>query len=380
MNPVWPLVHSVPTGSPRLNARPLRVLQVVSSSATSGAEHHTVVVARMLAKLGHHVEVVCPPIPWMAEALAESGIVAHAIDMKAGAGLPAQIAVHRLVRKGRFDLVHAHLSRATYLGWVACSLNRIPLVSSVHVETKEPIYKWIGRGRNRLVAVSNYIHGVLKGQGARAENIDVVYNGTDFASIETQAVQDVYREFAIPEGRRLVGLVGRVAPEKGHHIAVQALSKVLPEAPDAHLLFVGRTDGDFPQQLMQEVRELGVEEHVTFTGNREDVPRLLDAMAFSILPSVMESFGLAVIECMARGRPVVASNVGALTELVHHEETGLLVDQTPEAFARAMQFLLAHPDQCQSMGRKARMVIQEKFTVAQMVERLESVYAKAVGA
>lgn len=334
----------------------------------------------MLAKHGHHVEVVCPPIPWITSALAESGIPTHPVDMKAMVGLKGQSHVLGIVRRGKFDLIHSHLSRATYIGVVAGTLSGVPLVSTVHVETREPIYKYIGRGRNRLVAVSNYIHGVLKGRGARAESIDVVYNGTDFATAEVGTTEAVHHEFGIPTERQLVGLVGRVAPEKGHHIAVQALPHVLDQAPDTQLLFVGRTDGDFHEQLREEADRLGVADHLTFTGNREDVPRLFDAMAFSILPTVMESFGLAVIECMARGRPVVASNVGALSELVKHDETGLLVEQSPTAFAQAMTYLLANPETCARMGRNARMVIQEKFTVEQMVERLEAVYYKVVGA
>src|SRR4029079_19094348 len=122
----------------------------------------------------------CPPIPWMLESLGQAGISTHPMDMKALLGLKGQKQMLGIVRNGRFDLIHAHLSRATYLGLVSGALYKVPLVCTVHVETKEPVSKYIGPGRNRLVAVSNYIHGVLKGQGARAESIDVVYNGTDF--------------------------------------------------------------------------------------------------------------------------------------------------------------------------------------------------------
>lgn len=333
----------------------------------------------MLKKHGHHVEVVCPPIPWMLESLEESQIPTHSLDMRAKLGLQGQKRMFSIVKHGHFDLIHSHLSRATYLGLVAGTLLHVPLVTTVHVETREPIYRIIGRGRNRIVAVSNYIHGVLKGRGVRASAIDVVYNGTDFADVSFEENFSVHREFNIPETRQLVGLVGRVAPEKGHHIALEALPRVLDQSPETQLVFVGRTDGEFHEQLRSEAVRLGVDSHITFTGNREDVPRMFDAMTFSILPTVMESFGLAVIECMARGKPVVASNVGALAELVAHEETGLLVEQTPEAFAKAMSYLLEHPEACQRMGRKARMVIQEKFTVSQMVERLEAIYQSVGG-
>ncbi|MCW5937852.1 MAG: glycosyltransferase family 4 protein [Fimbriimonadaceae bacterium] len=349
----------------------------MSSSATSGAEHHCLVLARRLAARGHSVEVVCPPIDWMQESLAEANIPCHPMDMREGGGRTAIGKVSSIVRRGGFSLIHSHLSRATYLGAIASAFHRVPLVSTVHVETREPIYRFITWGSNRIIAVSNYIHGVLKGRGVRSDAIDVVYNGTDFADRNQGDSTAVHREFGIPEGRRLVGLVGRIAPEKGHHIALEAFANLAQEHTDTQLMFVGRAEGDFPGQLREEVTKLGLADRVTFTGDRSDVARLFDAMEFSILPTVMESFGLAVIECMARGRPVVASKVGALGELIEHGENGLLVEQTSEAFAHAMRQLLADPVLVDRMGRLARIRIQERFTVAQMVERIEAVYYRA---
>ncbi|MBS1707865.1 MAG: glycosyltransferase family 4 protein [Armatimonadetes bacterium] len=362
-----------------MNTPCLRVLQVVSSSATSGAERQTLLISKRLARDGHHVEVVCPPIEWMVNELEQSGIHCHPIDMRAGWGLPAIRRIAQVTKAGRFQVIHAHLSRATYLGLVVGTARGVPLVSTVHVETKEPVYKFSAHGKNRLVAVSNFIRGVLRGQGVRDRFIDVVYNGTDFSDVTLDVSEDVHVELGLPAERRLVGLVGRVAEEKGHGIAVAAMPRVLDRHPDTHLLCVGRQDGDYPKLIQDEVHKLGIADRVTFTGHREDVARLFDAMHFSILPSVMESFGLAVIECMARGRPVVASNVGALSELIIPHETGLLVENNPESFYKGMDFMLAHDDERLRMGENAERLIREKFTLDQMVERLEAVYVKAAG-
>lgn len=312
----------------------------------------------------------------MVRELEEAGIECHTVDMRAAWGARAIKRINQVAKSGRFDVIHAHLSRATYLGLVVGSFRGVPLVSTVHVETREPVYKFVAHGRNRLVAVSNFIRGVLRGQGVRDRFIDVVYNGTDFSSFEYEGDHTVHEEFGIEEGRQLVGLVGRVAEEKGHGIAVAAMPRLLDRHPDAHMLFVGRMDGDYPKQLQDEVARQDLEGRVTFTGNREDVPRLFDAMEFSILPSVMESFGLAVIECMARGKPVVASNVGALGELIIPHETGLLVENTPFSLFKGMDFMFTNEDDRRRMGANAQRLIQEKFTLEQMVERLEAVYSK----
>lgn len=327
---------------------------------------------------GHHVEVICPQIPWMVDAFTAAGIKIHPLTLKDKAGFPALQYTLKLLREQKFDVIHTHLSRAAYLGFVAGTLQGVPVVSTVHVETKEPLYKFLPRKNNRLVAPSNFIRGLLRGRGVQEKYIDVVYNGTDFALPETHPSADVYEEFRIPANRRVVGLVGRVAEEKGQGVAVGAMPALLEKMPDTHLLFVGRTEGEYHEFLRKRIRSMEIEDRVTFTGNREDVPRLIDAMEFSILPSVMESFGLAVIESMARAKPVVVSRVGALSELVAHEVTGLVVDKTSEAFSEAMAYLLAHPEKCREMGLAGRQQILEKFTVAQMVERMEAVYHRAV--
>ncbi len=313
----------------------------------------------------------------MIESLTASGIPVHPLPLKEHAGIPAFRYTLRLLKSKPFDVIHTHLSRAAYLGFMAGSIRRVPVVSTVHVETREPLYRLLPIGNNRLVAPSNFIRGVLRGRGVRDDNIDVDYNGTDFNLPETGEAAEVYQEFSIPRHRKLIGLVARIAEEKGQGIAVGALPRVLNVEPDAHLLFIGRSESQYQQTLQDQIQKLNVSNHVTFTGDRKDVARLIDAVQFTILPSVMESFGLAVIESMARARPAVVSRVGALAELVDHEVNGLVVDKTSEAFSNAMAYLLANPEECRKMGLAGREAILEKFTVAQMTERIEAVYLKA---
>lgn len=313
----------------------------------------------------------------MLDEMAACGIITHPLDMKRAKGLHAEARMLRFVSRKKFDVVHAHLSRAAYLSWIVSVLRRVPLICTVHVETREPIYRIMAKGSNRIVAVSNFIRGILKGAGIKDDYIDVVYHGTDFGDITYHSPIDVHTEFEIPNNRQLVGLVGRVSREKGHELAVEALPEVLSEFPDLQLMFVGREVGDFPAQLKQRVESMEIANHVTFTGDRADVPRLLDAMSFSILPSMMESFSLAALESMARGRAVVASRVGGLEEVVVHNETGYLVDQTPHAFASSMAYLLQEERERDRLGLNARQRVRDMFSITQMVERLENCYRKA---
>lgn len=313
----------------------------------------------------------------MLDEMASVGIPTHPMDMKANYGFRAQGKMLGFVSRKRFDVIHAHLSRAAYLSWVVGMLRRVPLVCTVHVESREPVYRFMAKGSNRIVAVSNFIRGVLKGAGVKDDFIDVVYHGTDFGDITYSSPIDVHTEFEIPRERQLVGLVGRVAKKKGHELAVDALPELLDIHPDLQLMFIGREVGEFPGQLKQRVHDLGIERHVTFTGDRGDVPRLFDAMSFSILPSSMESFSLAALESMARGRAVVASRVGGLEEVVLHGETGYLVDQTPHAFAASMAYLLEENEERERLGRNAQQRVRDMFSIDQMVGRLEDCYRRS---
>lgn len=355
----------------------LSILQVISSSATSGAEKHALTLALLLRKRGHEVEVVCPKGGWMVEDLQRHGIPVHPIEMKGRSTLAAHRWMLRFVHRRKFDVIHAHLTRATYLGFVSGLFRRVPLVASVHVATHDAIYKAAARRSNRLVAVSNYVRGVLHGRGIPERFIDVVYNGTDFAGLSVEPREGVQTEFGIPSERKVVGLVGRVCREKGHMLAVQALPRVLSAHPETHLMFVGRFEAGYEGEIRQAVLDLRVDDRVTFTGNRDDVSRLIDAMDFSILPSSMEACPLAALEAMARSKALVASRVGGLSELVVHRQTGLLVDQNPAELADGMVFLLDHEEERTRMGENARRLIEEKFTLEQMVERLEAVYGRA---
>lgn len=356
----------------------LRILQIVSSSATSGAERHVFALSKHLRDRGHHVEVVCPEGGWLSEDLRNEGIPAHLTEMKGRGWFQSVGLVMRLAKEKRIDVIHSHLTRATYFGSLGGMLRGVPAVATVHIANRDQVYKRMARGRNRLVAVSNFVRGMLHGRGIPDRFIDTVYNGTDFVSFAKSPREDVLAEFGIPRQRRVVGLVGRVCREKGHLDMIEAMRQIRVSHPDTHLVFVGRIVEDFQEQVDDAIRSAHLEDRVTLTGVRHDVPRLLDSFALSTMPSHIETFGIAAIEAMARGRAVVASRVGGLPEVVRHQQTGLLVDLCPEELANAVNYLLENDDERMQMGSMGRRLVEEKFTVSQMVSRLETVYGKAV--
>ncbi|MBX3120258.1 MAG: glycosyltransferase family 4 protein [Fimbriimonadaceae bacterium] len=356
--------------------KPLRILQVVSSSATSGAERHVINLSDLLRRNGHHVEVVCPP-GWLPGYLEAHGIPAHVSHMRGQGWFRTLGLVMRKIRESEIDVVHSHLTRATYFGAIGGVLRKTPVVASVHIGNHDQIYKRMCHGKNRLVAVSNYVRGLLHGRGIHDRFIDTVYNGTDFVDIAPASALEVRSEFGLQPDRKVVGLIGRVCREKGHLIMVDAMQQLRDSYPDAHVMFVGRVEQQFETEVRAAIRDANLQDRITMTGVRHDVPRLLDAVDFTAMPSERETFGIAAIEAMARAKPVVASRVGGLMEVVRHQQTGLLVDLRPEALAEAMAYLLEHDKEREKMGEMGRKLVQEKFTLQRMLESLETVYNKA---
>jgi glycosyltransferase involved in cell wall biosynthesis len=115
------------------------------------------------------------------------------------------------------------------------------------------------------------------------------------------------------------------------------------------------------------------------TGIRHDIPRLLDSFTIAAMPSHMETFGVAALEAMARGKAVVATRVGGLPEVVRHGQSGILVDLRPEELAEAVSYLFTHDEERERMGETGRRIVEQKFTLPEMARQFEGVYAKATG-
>jgi glycosyltransferase involved in cell wall biosynthesis len=357
----------------------LRIVQIISSSATSGAERHVFALSKLLCERGHYVEVVCPSGGWLPQELRQNGLTVKESDMRGSGWFRTAGYLTNRVKYGEFDIVHSHLTRATYFGSLAGIMRKVPAIATVHIANHDQVYKRMARGRNRLIAVSNFVRGMLHGREIPDKFIDTVYNGTDFTQIQTVNPDRVKAELGIPEDRRLVGLVGRVCREKGHLLMISAMKDVLAEHRNAHLVFVGRVEEQFETELQEAVREAGIEKHVTMTGNRHDIPRMLDSFEFTVMPSHQETFGVAAIEAMARKKPVVASRIGGLPEVVRHGQTGLLVDLRPDEVSEAANYLFANEVERTQMGVLGRIVVEEKFTLNHMVDRVERIYSRAVG-
>jgi glycosyltransferase involved in cell wall biosynthesis len=352
----------------------LKILQIVSSTTTSGAERNALDLSKELVRRGHFVEVITPERGWLPRELERFDIPATQRNMKKAGWHQTLGYVIRRLRQGKFDLVHSHLSRATYFGAIGGMFAGVPAVSTVHIGNHDRIYRWMARGDNRLIAVSNYVRGLLHGREISDRFIETIYNGTDFCSMPRRAHLGSGSGFQDRVGPKF-GLIGRVCPEKGHREMILALKEIRQEFPTCHAFFVGRIIPSFEPELQSLIFETGLSENITLSGEQEDISSILDGLNFTVLPSHKETFGIAAIESMARERPVVASRVGGLPEIVRHEQNGLLVDLKPSSIAEACCRLISNQTERETYGVAGREVVEKKFTLGRMVDQVEALYS-----
>lgn len=339
------------------------------------------VLSEWLRRMGHQVTAVCPPGGWLPEQLKLAGIPSIEVTMHGRRASGAIVRLRKMVRDSDVDVIHTHLTRATYMGYFAGLFSRVPVISTMHIATRDIAYRWLPKANHTYVAVSNHLRDALIARGLAAGRVHTVYNGTDLNAedwiVPAQGLS-VRAELGLPAAAELVGQVGRVDAFKGAPILVRAAQEIVAERPNAYFVFVGHAEPGIQQALWEEAASFGLEGRLRFMGVRNDVPRLLGAMDVVTLPSVSEACSMAIIEAMTLGKPVVATRAGGNVELVDDGVTGLLVERSAAELAPAVVRLLADSKERRRMGKAAASRAQGLFTAKGMAAQMESVYQGVV--
>jgi glycosyltransferase involved in cell wall biosynthesis len=230
---------------------------------------------------------------------------------------------------------------------------------------------------DRLIVVSRAIEQKISEEGRRGVPVSLIYNGVDLERYNhQQPCCTLHEDYSIPEDAQIVGVVARLESEKGHRTLLEAWPLVLAAQPRAWLLIVG--EGSERDSLEAEAASLGISDRVVFTGRREDVPAVTAALDVSVLPSYREAQGLSVLEAMALGRPVVASRVGGIPEMIEDGVSGLLVPPNDrEALASAIVRLLADHPFADMIAKRGHDLVHDRFCVELMVNSIEAIYDQA---
>ena len=373
----------LPARPPVPGGRPLRVVEVIATGTNGGAQEHVYSLLSRMDRTRYEPSVVSLSPGIAVRAIRSLGIPVTVFDEPDDAIAVGAVVAH-LADVGA-EIVHNHMYRAELVGTRAAIAlgeagHRRPwVIGTVHssriraAEDRE-VLRHLTPQMNHLVAVSRAI--VHKIADERPSNVPVslVHNGVDLARYDrTEACCTLAEEYRLEPNAQIVGVVGRLEPEKGHPTLIDAWPRVLRTVPDAYLLIVG--EGSRREALEHQVAELGIGSRVIFTGRRDDVPAVTAALDVAVLPSYREAQGLTILEAMALSRPVVASNVGGIPEMVEDGLTGLLVPpHDPEALAAAITRLLVDHSLADMLARAGHDLVHERFCLELMVRSIEDLY------
>jgi len=368
---------------PLPGSRPVRVVEVLATGTNGGAQEHLFSLLTRIERSRYDVSVVSLSSGSAVRKLQREGIPATVIDDPDDAIAVGALAAHlALIRP---DVIHNHMYRAELVGTRAAIAlgvigHRRPyVVSTIHSsrvrspEDREQLRRLTPQ-MDQLIAVSHAMERKIVEEGRATAPVRLIYNGVDLERYEHQEPCCTLRdEYGMEPGSQIVGVVARLEPEKGHPTLFEAWPRVLHQVPDAYLLVVG--EGSRRAELERLARDLRIAHRVVFTGRRDDVPAVTAALDVAVLPSYREAQGLTILEAMALSRPVVASNVGGIPEVIHDGVTGLLVPpHDAEALARAITRVLTDHPYADMIAKAGHDLVHDRFCVELMVKEIEAIY------
>jgi glycosyltransferase involved in cell wall biosynthesis len=359
----------------------LNVLQLIPTLDRSGAEKQMVLLACGLPKDRFRVAVAAlTRLGPLEGELHEAGIPIALIGKRHKIDPFAFSRLARFLRAGQFDVVQTWIFAANVYGRLAARRAGVPVV----VTAEMAVDLWKGRAQleidrrlaritDRVVGNSRAVVDFYRRAGIPEERLACIPSG--IAEEEPPLVDpaQVRAALGIPADSPVVLFAGRLAPQKGVKDLLEALDVLQHVRPELHTLIVG--DGPLRGTLEGLARSFDLRGRVQFLGHREDVPRLLAAADLLVLPSLYEGLPNVVLEAMRFRKPVVATAAPGTTEVVVHDQTGLLVPvQNPTELARAIRAVIDNPVLARRLGEAGRIRAETEFRVETMVVRFAALY------
>lgn len=371
--------------------RRLSILYFSNSLVRGGAEEHILTLLRGLDRTRFRAHLACTPeVERELRADLPEDVPLTPLRLRQPRHLGAGLALARLLRERKIDVLHSHLFYASLFASPVGWLCRVPaIVETPHVREqwrrgrikgRFVVDRFIGRFVDRYIAVSQAnARYLVEEKRLPARKITVIRNGCDVARFDPahRPPPALRASLGIAHSDPVAVVLGRLEPQKGHHVLLDAFAQVRGRSPRAHLVCVG--DGVLRAELEHRVTALGLAGAVHLVGYQRNVVDWLALADVSVLPSFYEGLPLAAIESSAAGRPVVATAVDGTPEVVLHGRTGLLVSPGDvTGLAAAIDQLFANPDEGRRLGQAGRVHVSEYFDQRQQVRDTGDIYTAAV--
>jgi glycosyltransferase involved in cell wall biosynthesis len=380
--------------------RKVKVLHIITRLIRGGAEHNTLLTVIGLERLGYDVSLAAGPSDeWEGDIekdARQAGVKLRLLhnlgrEISPWNDLLTLLKLYFYIKKERFDIVHTHVSKAGILGRWAAKLAGVPIIvhtthgnifhgyfNSFFTKFFILLQKLTALITDKMITLTDIEKEQWLNQGiGKSTQYTAILSGIDLKRFNPENVQiepyEMRKKLGLHTNDFVIGTVGRIVPIKGHKYFIQAAAEVIREIPNAKVLLVG--DGPIRNEMEELTVQLGIEGQVFFLGVRKDVPELLSIMDLFVLPSLNEGMGRALVEAMAMGLPVIASQVGGVPEVVTDGKTGILVPaQNPTALAKAIVKLARDAKLSRELAQAGYKRAHSAFGAETMVDRISAVY------
>jgi glycosyltransferase involved in cell wall biosynthesis len=377
----------------------MRILQVINRLDFGGAQSLLAQWATCLQCTEHHIDVcVLYSKGQFAQQLEDQGIKVYNLTLA-----PASESYHppnkydlrmvsrlaRVVREGNYDIVHAHLFPTSL--FVALTSFLIPepcyIVSEHNVFNRRRRFQFfkvldafIYQRYAQIVAVSSSVRKALLEWLPRLDNkVQVIVNAVDPGCFQADDVQldQLRQELGINKDNKIIFYAGRLVPAKGIDILLEAFSNLARKDSSVKILLAG--DGPLKDILQKQTASLDLEKNVQFLGLRTDISQLLNIADIIVLPSRWEGLPMILLEAMAARKPILATRVGGIPEIIEHGKSGWLVPpENQQALAEAIALLLSSKELCQQLSDGALEKVSAQYSIKPIIQQLLESYEKVL--
>ena len=379
------LPMAVPNGGSSLFRyhQPMRILHTESSMGMGGQEYRVLLEAQGMEMRGHVVVLAAPQGSQLAILAQERGLQIKTTTSGNRGWMTLIPAYLGMMKQWGIDVVNTHGSLDS---WTASIAGRISSRRPIIIRTRHkstPVSRSIrhrllyGRLPHVVTTTGEAVRQeLIRRNGLSPSRVVSIPTGVDLERFHPQPPDASLRKsLGIGSQGPLVGAVTFLRPEKGMEVLIEAVRLLKKALPAVECLIIG--DGAEKPALSARIRELGLERCVHMVGFREDIPALLALLDVVVIPSFEEGIPQALTQALAMERPVVASAVGGVPEVVQDGVTGLLVPpRNPAILSEKIAFLLHHPSSGARMGQMGRQVIQERYSMESMLTRTEHMYRR----
>ncbi len=363
----------------------VKILYFITGLEIGGAEQLLLSIIKNLNKERYNPYVCCFYRGKLANEIESLGIKIYDFQVKSKFDFSVFIKLYFLLKKEKPQILHTHLFHATILGRIVGVLAGIPVIistqhysSGFHGRIGMVLEKITSHFAHRIIAVSNSAKEFCVNQeGILAKKIQVIYNGIEVnTALEKKENLDLKKKFGL-NGNIIVGCVGRFVKIKGYEYLLYAAPEIVKYFPDVKFILLGY--GPLKYKLKKLADALSISDRVVFLGPDIEVNDILSILDVYVLPSLSEGLSITLLEAMSIGIPVIATAAGGNSEVIIHDESGILISPRDyKALAGAVINLIGNNEKAKRLGNNGRLRVVELFNIKENVRKTELLYEELV--